>query len=145
MTMNISFKLALFANHKARLGGRAVPGLDRKRSEKALLFLLESLVNIDRMEIRNNRLPPLYAAGVRYVREGRGHENWQDVVTLYAAGIGDCEDLACARVAELRENGKKATPYIRWRQDATTGMYIYHVMVLRPGGLEDPSRKLGMR
>lgn len=141
--MNITFKLALFADRAVRIGQGS--GLTRKGSEKALLWLLESLVNIDRMEIRNNRLPPLYRAGVRYVREPRGSENWQDASTLVRAGEGDCEDLACYRTAELRNNGKKADPYIRWRRDSATGMYIYHVLVKRPGGLEDPSLKLGMR
>lgn len=143
--MNITFKLALFADRKAIVIGRG-GGLKRKGSEKALLFLLESLVNIDRMEIRQNRLPPLYKAGVRYVREKRGDEDWQDTITLYRRGVGDCEDLGCTRVAELRNNGKRASPYIRWRLDPETGIYIYHVLVLRGSGrLEDPSRILGMK
>ena len=142
--MNINFKLALFVNRAVRIG--EFGGLKRKRSEKALLFLLESLVNIDRMEIRDNRLRPLYKAGVRYVREPRGQENWQDIVTLYQQRTGDCEDLACARTAGLRENGKWADPFLRWRLDENTGMYIYHVLVKRASGkIEDPSRILGMR
>lgn len=142
--MNITFKLALFRNHPASVGGNL--GLSRKGSEKALLWLLESLVNINRDELRQNRMPPLYAAGVRYKREKPGQENWQDCVTVYKTGEGDCEDLASWRIAELRNNGKRATPYIRWRQDPATGTFIYHVLVLRAdGSLEDPSRKLGMK
>jgi hypothetical protein len=142
--MKITFDLALFSDREVRIG-RTGMGLPRKGSEKALLLLLEALVNINRIELRKNRLPPLYKAGIRYVREGRGNENWKDCVTLYRDGEGDCEDLGCYRTAELRNNGKKATPYIRWRLDPKSGTYIYHVMVLRPDGLEDPSRVLGMR
>ncbi len=138
--MEITFDLSLFAPRRARIGG-----LPRQDSEKALLFLLESLVNIDRMILRRNKLPPLYRAGVRYVRE-QGTEIWQDCLKTFKRGIGDCEDLACWRVAELRNNGKVATPYIRYRPDPSTGTLIYHVMVMRGNGqLEDPSKKLGMK
>lgn len=138
--MEITFDLSLFAGSRVRIGG-----LPRKESEKSLLFLLESLVNINRMLLRRNKnIPPLYKAGVRYVRE-QGTEIWQDCLKILKRGIGDCEDLACWRVAELRNNGKVATPYIRYTIDPTTKTYVYHVMVLRgDGSLEDPSKRLGM-
>ena len=140
--MRISFDLALFGRSSVpRIGVRA---LERKESEKALLWLLETLVNIDRIEQRKFKLKPLYSSGVRYVRERPGREVWQDSLKLRRNFEGDCEDLACDRTAELRNQGKKASPYISWRRDPVTGMYIYHVMVLRPSGVEDPSRRLGM-
>ncbi|HXI54636.1 MAG TPA: hypothetical protein VNO55_01150, partial [Polyangia bacterium] len=75
-----------------------------------------------------------------------GTENWLDIPTIIAAGWGDCEDLACWRVAELRQQGIKASPYAKWRR--INGVYHYHAMVRRFEGdkpvLEDPSRKLGM-
>jgi len=151
MTMKITLCLALFKDQDAKIGysKKEVFGLNRPQSEKALLWILESMVNIARGELRNARLrgkklPPLYRAGVRYEREN-GTENWKDPITVFEDGFGDCEDLAIWRTAELRNNHKAAKPYIRYRIDPVTGMYIYHVMVMRAGGkLEDPSRKLGM-
>lgn len=71
--------------------------------------------------------------------------------------VHNCEDLACWRVAELREapfhfkngrkvaGGVKAKPFAKWRR-APTGAFHYHALVLRPdGNLEDPSLTLGMR
>ena len=140
--MEIIFDLALFSKHPETKIGNRLTGLPRKESEKVLLFALEALVNIDRIEIRKKRLPPLYKAGVRYVRE-EDTEVWQDAITILRNREGDCEDLACYRIAELRNNGKKVQPYIRYKVGKDG--YIYHVMVLRANGtLEDPSRILGM-
>ncbi len=147
--MKITFDLSLFvdAPKKAlRVGEGTEKGLRRQESEKALLWLLESLININRMELRANKIPPLYNAGVKYVREPVGEENWRDVVSIYRDGFGDCEDLSCWRIAELRNNNKRCEPYIRWRVDPSNNMLIYHVMVLRTGEvLEDPSKILGMK
>lgn len=55
--------------------------------------------------------PALYRAGVHYETE-KGTEIWPDIPSLlagtmgpglYPGAWGDCEDLACARVAEYRE------------------------------------------
>ena len=131
--MNIVLRLSLFKDKNAKVGLRRglVPGLNRVQSEKALLWILESMVNIARDELRNVRIdgrkiPPLYRAGVRYVRE-EGTEIWKDPVETFADGFGDCEDLAIWRTAELRNNHKAAQPYIRYKVDPETGMYIYHV------------------
>lgn len=147
--MNINLKIALFADHptapKIDFAGKRIPmGLPRKQSERALLLLLEAMVNIARMELRMNRLPPLYRAGVRYVRE-ENTEDWKDPVNVFKDKEGDCEDLSIWRVAELRNNHKKASPYIRYRVDPITDTYIYHVLTQRASGrLEDPSLILGM-
>lgn len=138
--MLITFDLALFKNAPAHVGSA---GLDRRGSERALLWLLESFVNINRIILRENNIPPLYKAGVVYRREERT-EIWKDASRVLRDGFGDCEDLSAWRVAELRNNGKEATPYIRYRMEE--GRYIYHVMVMRHGeALEDPSRILGMQ
>ena len=143
--MQIIFDLALFKGKKATLIGTKKLGLNRQQSEKALLWLLESLVNINRDELRRLKLPPLYRAGVRYIRE-EDTEIWKDAVHVLEDGFGDCEDLAAWRVAELRNNHKTARPYIRYRVDPQSGVYIYHVMVQRgDGSLEDPSKILGMK
>ena len=150
MPMKITLCLALFKDKGARVGsGKGIFGLNRKQSEIALLWILEAMVMVARDELKNARLkgkklPPLYKSGVRYIRE-EGTEDWKDPVTVFQDGFGDCEDLAIWRVAELRNNHKAAKPFIRYRIDPATGMYIYHVMVIRSGGtLEDPSRILGM-
>lgn len=140
--MKITLDVAFFNDRPARIGE---PGLGRFKSEKGLLWLLEALVNINRAELRDNDFPPLYRAGIRYLREPKGREIWKDVAKTFQSGHGDCEDLACWRVAELRNNGKRAQPYIRYRI-APGGMLVYHVMVLRANGkLEDPSKVLGMK
>lgn len=73
-----------------------------------------------------------------------GGEHFRDIPTLYEAGAGDCDNLASARVAELRENGVNAKSYLTWRKRPDGGT-TYHNIVLWPdGGIEDPSRILGM-
>lgn len=147
--MKITLDLALFRNRHSNdaviisSGERVVLGLTRKDSERALLWFLDALVNVNRDLLRANRLPPLYRADVRYVRE-EDTENWQDCVKTYLAKEGDCEDLAAWRVAELRNQGKKASCRLTWRKKGKR--LIYHVTVLRADGtIEDPSLKLGMR
>jgi len=145
--MLIEFHVALFADNprgKAIRVGSEPLGLVRKRSEKALLWLLEAGVNINRMQLRDNKLPLLYNSGVRYKREPRGEEKWRDAVHVFSEQHGDCEDLSMYRIAELRNSGRWAEPYIRFRV-APDGLLIYHVMVFRgKGKLEDPSKILGM-
>lgn len=135
MMQPILFKVRLFAG----------PG-DRERSQVSLLWLMEALCKINQGHLKTGKFPALYKSGVRYQRED-GTEEWLDIPNIVDAGWGDCEDLACWRVAELRNQGVKASPYARWR--LVDGVYHYHAMVTRfgTGGnvwLEDPSRKLGM-
>jgi len=88
--------------------------------------------------------PWLYDSGVHYQQEPIGEEVWPDFPTLYKQGWGDCEDLACARTAELQFCGVPAVNAIRYKKlgDIT----LIHVLVLHPDGwLEDPSRILGMK
>lgn len=146
--MNITLQLELFAHkkpnrvHISDSGRKRVLGLDQRDSEKALLFALEALVNINRIILRRNKLPPLYKSGVRYEREDT--EIWRDASIVFDEKFGDCEDLAAWRVAELRNNGKRASCYLTYRN--LDGMIIYHVRVLRANGkIEDPSLKLGMK
>lgn len=102
---------------------------------------LEGLVavNVELMRTRS-QLPPLYGSGVRYRRE-RGTERWQTCEQVFSRNVGDCEDLACWRVAELRQAGEVDACAIVSR----TGRRLWHVRVLRADGtIEDPSRMLGM-
>ena len=74
---------------------------DRARSQQALLWMLEALCKVNEGHLADRPYPPLYEAGVRYQRE-EGTEQWLDIPSVLEAGWGDCEDLACWRVAELR-------------------------------------------
>ena len=132
---------------------------DRARSQDALLWLLEALCKINEGHLADRPYPPLYEAGVHYERE-RGTEEWLDIPSVIEAGWGDCEDLACWRVAELRRAGVHCGPYVRYRN--VDGVFYYHALVLHyrpaleragerlvermvPDHTEDPSRALGMR
>ncbi|MEK6883520.1 MAG: hypothetical protein AABY22_28085 [Nanoarchaeota archaeon] len=73
-----------------------------------------------------------------------GGERFRDYPALIEAGEGDCDQIACVRVAELRNEGVEASPYITWRRRADGGM-TYHALVWWPdGSSEDPSLLLGM-
>jgi hypothetical protein len=136
---------------------------DQARSQYSLLWLMEALVRINQSHIRQFRhlttdkkvpapYPFLYRAGVHYEPEP-GTEEWLDIPNVLAASGGtfpgpwaDCEDLACWRTAELREQPKPvaAKPFAKWRLKPD-GSYAYHALTLLPDGrLEDPSLVLGM-
>lgn len=115
----------------------------RIRAEPVLLTAaLQGLVAVNRVLLRSGNYPALYRAGVRYVPEPRGSENWQSIDGLYRARRGDCEDLACARAAELQVGGElRARAIVR-----RSGKGRYHALVQRADGtLEDPSIVLGMK
>lgn len=116
---------------------------DAERSRRALTWLMFGLVAVNREWIMAYpETPPLYATHVLYEGEVNT-EDWQDIPTTFARGVGDCEDLACWRCAELQVQGVAALPYVTWRQDE--GRTIYHALVRWPDGrIEDPSRALGM-
>lgn len=113
-------------------------------SEAVLRLLLEALTQANSIYLAEHPdTPPLYASGVRYAREPLGQEVWQGIVAARAAGVADCEDLACWLAAEYRQRGIAARPvfYSRMRN----GLLIYHIVVMLPNGsIEDPSRMLGM-
>jgi hypothetical protein len=120
---------------------------DRERSETSLKVLLSALVNINLGWLEGYHVPYLYDSGIRYQQEAPGQEDWQDIPTCLALGYGDCEDLACYRVAELRYHGINATPMLRHRVQRIRGqdIHVYHVLVAHPdGSIEDPSKALGM-
>lgn len=122
------------------------PDTDRVYSERAILSLLYGLVGVNREYLRRYQTLPLYRAGVKYIRE-EGSEHWLAIPDIIKNGGGDCEDLACWRVAELLEVGVNAKPFLRWRKHGGS-FYLYHVLVKKMVGgkeiIEDPSRILGM-
>jgi hypothetical protein len=95
---------------------------DQIWSQKRMLFLMEGLIRVNQTHLQQfdefqrrglveRGYPSIYRAGVHYETE-KGTEIWPDVPSLlmgtmgkgnYAGHWGDCEDLACYRVAELRE------------------------------------------
>lgn len=95
--------------------------------------------------------PNLYDAGIRYLEEDPGVDEWQDIPDTIARRFGDCEDLACWRVAELRVRGgePRATREITVSDiPDKSGRVVttYHILVRHQDGtIEDPSRLLGMR
>jgi hypothetical protein len=120
---------------------------DRQIAHKCIEHCLRALTLIDEMYLRAHpEVPPLYTTGVRYEEEPPGQEDWQDVRTTLKKGVGDCEDLACWRAAELRvRDGVDAWPTYLWRARPRGGM-LYHIQTEYPDGrVEDPSRRLGMR
>jgi hypothetical protein len=149
---------------------------DQIWSQERLLHLMEALCRVNQTHIRqmnkffkrglvSSPYPLLYRAGIHYEREKNGTEIWPDIPSLLSGvmgkgdfpGIwGDCEDLACWRVAELREMARnapagsplkifeKTKPFAKWRR-RSGGVYAYHALVRLPDGqLEDPSLALGM-
>jgi hypothetical protein len=86
-------------------------------------------------------IPSLYGGTIRYRAEERGHEDWQTALETARRGLGDCEDLAAYRLAELWRDGEK---HARIRVIAVNP-HLRHIVVQRAdGSLEDPSKKLGM-
>jgi len=132
----ISFKLGSFGRASSPAGNKQI-----------LSILLEALTEINEGVYRNNRtLPGLYQSGVVYRREPIGQEDWQDIIDLYQKGYGDCEDLCCARAAELRVRaGTQARPLVKGPKKMPNGVLLYHIVVQYPDGtIEDPSERLGM-
>jgi hypothetical protein len=133
-------------------------------AKRKILTMLHALAGVNRMHlIAHPETPSLYESGVLYAPED-GSEQWLDIPNILRMGRVDCEDLACWRVAELRERGIRARPFIRWKRRTN---YDFHVLVYRPDGelvdlpprcplgetyevgddgsiIEDPSLALGM-
>ena len=119
-------------------------GDNHNRSLKGTLFLMEALVTLNKLYLKEHpECPNLYEFGVIYVPEF-GTENWQTIPRCLKNKYGDCEDLACWRIAELRERAKiKARPVIKSRMVGR--QFRMHALVGWPNGqIEDPSRALGM-
>lgn len=134
------------------LSGRSQLGYEGREYRRfyPLVLCLEALCrtnewHLARLALAGRSPPLLYNSGVRYRTEPPGEEEWLDIPHLYRQGWGDCEDLACARVGELRHyQGIPAVPAIRHRKFGNITMV--HVLTLWPNDVvEDPSKVLGMR
>jgi len=118
---------------------------DALRNSQVLTVLLDGMIRLNRAYLRRHAVPPLYESGVTYQRT----TDWLPIPALYACQFGDCKSLGPARAAELLEHGQPARPVHRWygRKDESgndTGIRDYHVLIMRPGAWECPSRQLGM-
>lgn len=87
---------------------------------------------------------PKVVDALEMVQAVLGGERFRDVGRIIEKGAVDCDNLACWRAAELRQNDIAASPYITWKQRSDGGV-TYHVLVRWPDNtLEDPSLLLGM-
>jgi hypothetical protein len=129
---------------------RSFDSLDQNAKVAILQSMLESLILADTLYLKQTPATPLlYEAGLRYEPEEIGHDDWRDIPAILDHKGGDCEDLACYRVAELRLlYGENANPYITYSMvhSARHGVFcLYHIRVARADGtIEDPSKILGM-
>lgn len=102
--------------------------------------MLEGLTATNVELMRRGRIPPIYAAGVRYARERR--DVWRTAPEVLRRGSGDCEDLAAWRAAELRVSGEDPAARVEVYR---SGPRRFHAIVRRgDNAIEDPSRRLGM-
>lgn len=95
---------------------------DQVWSQRRMVFLMEALCRVNQTHLQEfealqkrglikNLYPSVYRSGLHYETE-KNTEIWPDIPSLlegtmgtglYPGPWGDCEDLACYRVAELRE------------------------------------------
>ena len=106
----------------------------------AIKALMEGLCRYNQVYLAAHpgKIPPLYKSGTVY-RPERGTENWCPIPVVLRRKFGDCEDLSCWRVAELRAAGVAAQPHVIARRVGRR-QWRAHAQVLLPGGrVEDPS------
>lgn len=129
--------------------------IGQRLMRKAVMFLAD--VDIVYLQELPGQFKPLYQAGIRYGDDkpapgtACGDDDWRDIATLHKFKVGDCEELAAARIAELRYfRGVNAVPAILLQRDlpAASGgkrLHLYHIMVRWVGpdrnGRYDPTVK----
>lgn len=112
------------------------------RGPQQALRALEAFAYRVQGELEGGGFPPLYSSGVRY-RPERGRNHWATPSEVMARRVGDCEDLAAWRIAELRRSGEDPRATFVIRSSGRPG--LWHIVVRRgDGSLEDPSAVLGM-
>ena len=132
------------------VGDHFAPGVDIEHGMLVLRVLLNALYEIDCDQWeRNPQYPGLFDSGVRYKREPRGVEEWQDVAETLRRRHGDCEDLACMLASEITvRKGIDARPDFTLREivrEDGSVTKMFHIFVRMPNGSRiDPSKILGM-
>lgn len=129
-------------------------GMPPNVAARQIVAFCEALVLVNVTYLATSQVPWLYESGVRYRRDeeraGALPDIWSDVPTILERGFGDCEDLACWRVAELRTVGRTARIGIAAQRRPTLEPlgWGFHVTVEKLSGTvwktEDPSVALGM-
>jgi len=121
---------------------------------------MEGVISVNRVLMRQaaargRPFPDLYDSGIKFRREPWAGklEEFADCETVLRRGWGDCDDLVCLRVAQLRERGIDAKVKIYWRTSKPAPgdrRTLFHAQVRSPrlpgerrGRVEDPSRRLG--
>jgi len=126
-----------------------LPGsTETPEGQMALDVAAEALtqINVQWLQL-HPETPSLYESGIYYSLDSDTQKPWLSLPELYAAGRGDCEDIAFARAAELRVKGIDARPcMMRWDQAwhaSEEGKWKVHWVVCLPDGTqEDPASKL---
>lgn len=126
--------------------------VDLERSRTVLISIAQCVAQINQIWLHfHPNTPNIEDTDVRYhvEEETDDHfaEEWCDIPTILRQGWGDCDDLACALVAEYRcgRHGPpvEADPLIKWKFDGRR--FVYHMLVCFPdGSTRDPSKELGM-
>jgi hypothetical protein len=118
------------------------PEASDEDNAEVLRVLLECLIACDMLYRKGvgRRAPSLYNSGVVYGRT----DVWDATPDLQMRRYGDCKSLTADRCAELRLAGESARPVFRFAQNPQSGKRDFHILVHRPKGFEDPSRRLGM-
>ncbi len=105
-----------------------------------------TLVNLEYLRALPGQFPPLYESGIVYDRmqpppgSACGDDDWADIAQVYRIRKGDCEDLACIRVAEChyRWGLTSVVPYVvLQRSQHARARHLYHIMVRWPEGLRE--------
>lgn len=112
---------------------------------------LEALVQSNMVYLRENPQTPSIldpVAGIRYRRErdsqGNPTEIWRDIPRILRDRHGDCEDLACALVAELRVKRRLPAKVILKASPIRPGGRLFHIIAGVGRERIDPSKMLGM-
>lgn len=110
---------------------------------EAILFLAR--VDLIYLKTYPDQFLPLYQAGIHYGDDrpapgtACGDDDWRDVAVLYRLGVGDCEDLASARIAELWRAGQwdvtTTVLFNRTRRLGSRPEHLFHIFVRWPEGL----------
>jgi len=117
--------------------------IDMPPNAATFAALLEGFVRVNQWLLAyHSHIPPIYKSGVRYQRE-QGTEIWKPAPRVFADRVGDCEDLAAWRAAELRQAGEEGARAVAIHHPNSR---LWHAVVEREDGtIEDPSKALGMR
>ena len=129
----------------------------RLYSERVMMGALRFLTWANEEYLRRfPETPTIYNSGVRYAMEAPHTENWEGIAKILEIKTGDCEDLACARAAELNINRaentahkvREARPLLLRKQRGDIVLYHVIVEITHTDGsvtTEDPSARLGMK